>query len=205
MRQRLREGDQPLPPNLSFILCLFPTSSALFPFCQGFLCASSSVLPKIGIEYPHKTHIHTHECAHTHAGAGAPVHTHTHGVPQTVLRLQQILANHMKRASSSCGLFIKKRKSERGKPLSMQLSLSLPLTGCTLSLCPSLTKRTYMERHVHTMNMKESIFLHSVSFCMKDFSSDVDCRQRTMSNLPSFPSLFVSPFALRCSSFTTQP
>lgn len=124
-----------------------------------FLCASSSFLPKIGIEYPHKTH--TCACA--------PVHTQTHGVPQTVLRLQQILANHMKRASSSCGLFIKKRKSKRGKPLSMQLqSHRLHIITVSLTHKRNLcgTSRSY---HEH----EKSKFLHTVSYCRKNFASDV--------------------------------
>lgn len=48
-------------------------------------------------------------------------HTLTRGVPQTVLRLQQILTNHMKRASSPCGLFIKKQE----EPLINSALLSL--------------------------------------------------------------------------------
>lgn len=44
----------------------------------------------------------------------------------------------MKRASSSCGLFIKKKeKAKEENPYQCSSSL----TGCTLSLCPSVTKK----------------------------------------------------------------
>lgn len=96
-------------------------------FLSSLLCASTSPFS----EYRHwKSPQDTHR--HTHARAPTSVHTQTHGVPQTVLRLQQILANHMKRASSSCGWFIKKGKVREENPD----QCSPPLAGCRLSLRP---------------------------------------------------------------------
>lgn len=73
MRWRLKEENQPLLQNLCFILCL-PHFLRTVPFLSDCYCVLLHLfLPKIGIEYPHKTHIDTHTdtSAHIHMGARA--------------------------------------------------------------------------------------------------------------------------------------
>lgn len=113
VRQRLKEGDQPLPQNPFFILCLFPTSSALFPFCQAFLCASSSFLPKIGIEYPHKTHTHTHTQVRTctHPRVHQCTHTNTRGATDSSETAADSSQSH--EASLQLMWLIHKKKKKR--------------------------------------------------------------------------------------------
>lgn len=83
----------------------------------------------------------------------------------------------------------------------MQL-LSRRLHIITVSL--GHKKKTYMEPHVPTMNMgkKNNILYKEFLPVMPSY-----CQQTTttLKILPSFSSLFMLPFALRCSSFTTQP
>lgn len=99
----------------------------------------------------------------------------------------------MKRASSSCGLFIKKEKAMEENPYQCSSSLA----GSTVALCPSVNKIIW--KLVFLACIWKNVILHTVSILFKEIK--FCCRQMTMWNSPSFSSQISATFCFAVLQF----
>lgn len=117
-------------------------------------------LPKIGIEYPHKTHIdtHTYTSAHVHEGARTGAHTNARGATDSSETAADSSQSH-EASLQLMWLIHKKRKSDGGKPLSMQL-----LSG-RLHIVPASRgqREAQLEACLPTRDTRKKTFLYTVS------------------------------------------